>query len=264
MNILYIGDVMAEMGMAAVEKVLPGLRTERSVDLVIAQAENVSDGKGLTVADYERLRGLGVDVLTGGDHTVDKPEIFPLLEDVTVPTMGPANMHECPGPGYKYVTVSGKRVLVISLLGNVVGRHADREIDNPLQKIDAILHEQMNEQRSATVVNFHGDYSSEKVIIGHYLDGRVSLVVGDHWHVPTADAQVLPKGTAHVTDVGMCGSLDSSLGVRFESVLPRWRDGLQTRNVLAVEGRSQFNALLVSVDETTGKATAAEHIRQVW
>jgi metallophosphoesterase (TIGR00282 family) len=264
MNILYIGDVMGEMGLAAVEKVLPSLRADRAVDVVIAQAENVSDGKGLSVADYERLRKLGVDAFTGGDHTVDKPEIFPLLENPDEPVVGPTNWSECPGPGYKYVTVNDKRVLFVSVLGSVVGRHADREIDNPLKALDEILNAQRDEPRAATIVNFHGDYSSEKVIVGYYLDGRVTAVIGDHWHVPTADAEVLPKGTAHMTDVGMCGSLDSSLGVSFDSVLPRWRDGLQTRNMLETEGRSQFNALLVTVDESTGKATAAEHIRQVW
>ncbi|MEJ0072585.1 MAG: TIGR00282 family metallophosphoesterase [Candidatus Saccharibacteria bacterium] len=264
MNILYIGDVMGEMGIVTVEKVLPELRKSRGIDVVIAQAENVSEGKGLSIADYERLKGLGIDAFSGGDHTVDKPEIFPVLENAEEPVTGPANMHECPGAGYKYAAVDGKRVLFISLIGNVVGKHADRVIDNPLKTIDEILNSQVDEQRDATVVNFHGDYSSEKVIIGHYLDGRVSMVVGDHWHVPTADAQVLPKGTAHITDVGMCGSLDSSLGITFESVLPRWRDGYQTKNVLETTGRSQFNALLVTVDETTGKATAAEHIREVW
>lgn len=264
MNILYIGDVMGGMGIAAVEKVLPDLRKDRAIDVVIAQAENVSEGKGLSVADYGRLKKLGVDAFTGGDHTVDKPEIFTMLENPDEPVIGPANMHECPGAGYKYVTVDGKRILFISLIGSVVGKHADRVIDNPLKAIDEILNSQIGEERAATVVNFHGDYSSEKVIIGHYLDGRVSVAVGDHWHVPTADAQVLPKGTAHLTDVGMCGSLDSSLGISFESVLPRWRDSYQTRNVLETAGRSQFNALLVSVDETTGKATSAEHIRKVW
>jgi len=264
MNILYIGDVMAEMGIAAVGKVLPGLRQSRKIDVVVAQAENVSEGKGLSVADYERLRGLGVDAFTGGNHTTDRPELFPLLEDPTAPVVGPANMHDCPGPGYKYVMVGDKRVLVISLLGGIVGKHSDVAVDNPLQAIDKILNEQIDEPRDATIVNFHGDYSSEKVIIGYYLDGRVSAVVGDHWHVPTADAEVLPKGTAHITDVGMCGSLDSSLGVTFESVIPRWRDGHQTKNEITTTGRSQFNALLVTVDETTSKATAAEHIRQVW
>ncbi len=264
MNILYIGDIMGEMGIAAVAKVLPELRKDNAVDVVIAQAENVSDGKGLSIADYERLKALGVDALTGGDHTVDKPEIFPMLENTNEPIVGPTNMHECPGEGFKYITANGKHVLIVSLLGSVVGRYADREIDNPLKTIDRILSSQIDEPRDATVINFHGDFSSEKLIIGHYLDGRASVVVGDHWHVPTADAGVLPKGTAHQTDVGMCGSLDSSLGVKFTSVLPRWRDGYQTRNVLETEGRTQFNALLVSVDEATGKAISAESIRKVW
>jgi len=264
MNILYIGDIMGEMGMAAVAKVLPGLRAEKGIDVVIAQSENVSDGKGLRLVDYERLKVLGVDACAGGDHTVDKPEIFGLLQNPDAPVVGPANMPGCPGAGYKYLMLNGKRVLFVSLLGNVVGKHSEREIGNPLKTIDEILNSQRNVRRDATIVNFHGDYSSEKVIIGYYLDGRVSVAVGDHWHVPTADAEVLPKGTAHMTDVGMCGSLDSSLGVTFDSVLPRWRDGLQTRNVLETAGRVQFNALLVCVDETTGRATAAEHIRQVW
>lgn len=261
---MYIGDVMAEPGIAAVEKVLPELKAEKGIDVVVAQAENVTAGKGMNVADYERLKKLGVDAFTGGNHTVALEELFPLLESPDEPVMGPANMQDCPGPGYKYITVNNKKLLVVSLLGGIVGRQADVPTDNPLQTIDAILAKEDPAKRDATVVNFHGDFSSEKVIIGHYLDGRVSVVVGDHWHVPTADAEVLPKGTAHMTDVGMCGSLDSSLGVKFDSVLPRWRDGYQTRNELETTGRMQFNALLVSVDETTGKAVSAQHIRKVW
>ncbi len=264
MNILYIGDVMGEMGVTAVQQVLPALRTERNIDVVVAQGENASSGKGLSVADYHRLKEMGIDAFSGGDHTVDRPELFPLLENPSEPVTGPANMRECPGPGFKYVDVRGKRVLVISLLGSVVGKHSDRVTDNPLQTIDKILSSQIDEPRDATIVNFHGDFSSEKIIIGHYLDGRVTMVVGDHWHVPTADAQVLPKGTAHMSDVGMCGSLDSSLGVSFTSVLPRWRDGYQTRNELETAGRNQFNALLVTTDDTTGKAISAEHVRRVW
>ena len=136
-------------------------------------------------------------------------------------------------------------------------------MDNPLKVVDEILSSLVNESFAATVVNFHGDYSSEKVVIGHYLDGRVTAVVGDHWHVPTADAQVLPGGTAHITDVGMCGSLESSLGVTYESVIPRWRDGIQTRNVLETKGRRQFNAVLIKTDPETNRAQSIEQIRIV-
>jgi calcineurin-like phosphoesterase len=150
---------------------------------------------------------------------------------------------------------------MVSLVGHIVGRDAEVAIDNPLQKIDEILAHEASRNHIATVVNFHGDYSSEKVVIGHYLDGRVTMVVGDHWHVPTADARVLPGGTAHMTDIGMCGPLDASLGVKLSSVIPRWRDDRQTRNELETSAPYQFNALLVTTDDS-GLAIAAEHIQK--
>lgn len=263
MRILYLGDVMGEMGMQVVERVLPKLRAERQVDFVVAQAENVTDGKGISVADFARLRKAGVDFCTGGNWTMHLDEIFPALNDPNQPIVRPANYPEgTPGVAYKYFAHATGSVLVVSLLGGIVGRDAEKPTDNPLQIIDHILGEA--EPHVASVVNFHGDFSSEKVVIGHYLDGRVSMVVGDHWHVPTADTSILPKGTAHMTDVGMCGSLDSSLGVSFNSIIPRWRDGHQTRNVLETAGRQQFNALLSEIDTETGRAVSAEHIRLVF
>lgn len=264
MNILYIGDVMGEMGMRAVEKVLPGLKKERGIDFVLAQVENVTEGRGITPDDFARLQQAGVDFGTGGNWSTWREESNALFADPEVPIVRPANYTDAPGLAYKYAHTLRGDVLVVSLMGQIVGRDADRPADNPLQAIDKILADEPREKRIATVVNLHGDFSSEKFIVGYYLDGRTSVVVGDHWHVPTADADVLPKGTAHMTDVGMCGSLDSSLGVTFDSVLPRWRDGVQTRNVLETAGRSQFNALLVTVDEATGLAQSVEHIRQVW
>ncbi|HSX06429.1 MAG TPA: TIGR00282 family metallophosphoesterase [Candidatus Saccharimonadia bacterium] len=265
MNILYIGDVMGEMGLVAVEKVLPQLRVERAIDFVAAQAENLSEGKGILPEDFNRLQAAGVDFCTGGNWTLARNEIYSALNDPDKPIIRPANYPEgTPGLSYKYAETSKGPVLVVSLMGQIVGRDADKEVDNPLQIIDKILASEAPDRRVATIVNFHGDFSSEKFIIGYYLDGRASVVVGDHWHVPTADADILPKGTAHMTDVGMCGSLDSSLGVQFSSVIPRWRDDYQTRNELETTGRTQFNALLVGIDETTGHARSAKHIRKVW
>lgn len=264
MNILYVGDVMGEPGLKVVEKVLPGLRDEHDIDFVVAQAENLSGGKGVRVEDFERLRQAGVDFCSGGNHTFFLDEIFPLLEDPSSPVIRPANYPEgTPGLGYKYADTPKGRVLVISLLGQIVGRDAGKPVDNPLQVVDRILEQQKTETRVATIINFHGDFSSEKRIIGYYLDGRVTAVVGDHWHVPTADAAVLPKGTAHQTDVGMCGSLDSSLGVKFETLIPRWRDGKITRNELETNGRMQFNALLITSDQLTGLAKTAKSIQQI-
>jgi metallophosphoesterase (TIGR00282 family) len=261
MNILYVGDVMGEMGLQVIEKVLPQLRQERRIDLVIAQAENVSEGRGLTVSDFERLKNGGVDFCTGGNWTLYRDEIVPALENPDEPIIRPANYPvSTAGKGYKFVTAGDKKVLVVSLLGQIVGRDADKPFDNPLKCIDQILADTESQKPDAVVVNFHGDFSSEKVVIGHYLDGRASVVVGDHWHVPTADARVLPGGTAHMTDVGMCGALNSSLGVTYESIIERWRSGHPTKNILATSAPYQFNALLVSVNER-GLAEAAEHIQ---
>jgi len=263
MKILYVGDVMGETGLKLVERELAGLRKEKDVDLVIAQAENVSEGRGITLEDFGRLKKAGVDFCTGGNWTTYRPEIFPTLSDPTQPIIRPANYpSDTAGRGYKWISVRGKDVLVISLLGQIVGRDADKPTDNPLKVVDEILEREKPVKSSAIVVNYHGDFSSEKVVVGHYLDGRVSLVVGDHWHVPTADARVLPGGTAHMTDVGMCGTLDSSLGVTYDSILPRWRDGHPTKNVLATEPPYQFNAVLVEVGDD-GMAKSAEHIQKI-
>jgi metallophosphoesterase (TIGR00282 family) len=264
MRILYLGDVMASPGLGLIEQVLPDLRRDLKVDVVIAQAENVSDGKGITQHDFARLRKAGVDFCTGGNHTFAKPEINALLSDPSQPIIRPANYPDAPGLGYKFLPTSKGSILVVSILGQIVGKDADKPLNNPLQTMDTILQAASGEPRVATVVNFHGDFSSEKVVFGHYLDGKVSMVVGDHWHVPTADARVLPGGTAHMTDVGMCGVLNSSLGVTFESILPRWHDGLATRNVVATEPPFQLNGLLADIDTKTGLATSAQAVRRIY
>lgn len=260
MNILYVGDVMAEPGIRTVERLLPKLRIEKQIDVVIAQSENVSEGKSMTVADYQRLKAAGVDIFTGGNHTPAREELLPLLADPASPVVGPANMPDSPGEGCKLVTVGRHTVLVISLLGQIVGKDADKPVANPLQRVDEILQALEQQPRDGTVVNFHGDYSSEKVVVGHFLDGRVSVVVGDHWHIPTADARVLPRGTAHMTDVGMCGVLNSSLGVEYDSIVTRWKTGHPTKNILATEAPYQFNALLVSIN-SQGLADGVEPIQ---
>jgi len=264
MKILYIGDIMGEPGLEVIESLLPNLRKERDIDLVIAQAENTSAGRGISLTDFERIKAMGIDFCSGGNHSLFLKEIHPAMADRLEPIIRPANYPaKTPGLGYKYADSKDGAVLIISLLGQIVGRDADKPVNNPLQTIDKILSEEKSTPKAAIIVNFHGDFSSEKFVIGHYLDGKVSAVIGDHWHTQTADADILPGGTAHITDVGMCGSLDSSLGVKYEDIIPRWRDGKQTRNQLETSGRMQFNALLVEIDPSTTKATSVETIHQV-
>lgn len=264
MNILYIGDIMGEPGIRAIEKLLPEIRSQYAVDAVIAQAENTTGGKGISLTDFARLRKLGIDFCTGGNWSLHEPDIIQAMNDPAQPIIRPANYPEgTPGLGWKYLQTAKGQILVVSLLGQVVGRDAGKPTDNPLLKIDEILESQKDVPKLATVVNFHGDYSSEKFVIGRYLDDRASLVVGDHWHVPTADAMVLPGGTAHISDVGMCGSLDSCLGVRSEIILERWKTGKASRNQLEEQGRLQFNAVIADVEASSGQARSIGHIRRI-
>ena len=254
MKILYLGDIMAEAGMDVVQQLLPGVVKEHQPDVVVAQAENVTGGRGMDLADMRRLQEMGIDFFTGGNWTPYIEELHPALQDSKEPVIGPANFAAEPGPGYKYLDTPEGKVLFISLLGQTVGKKLP-DIENPLHVVDRIVEEESAKQTpAAIVVNFHGDYSSEKRIIGYYLDGRASMVIGDHWHVPTADAMVLPKGTAHITDVGMCGSLHNSLGVSLESVIPRWRDNIQTRNIQDSAKPWQFNAVIVDIEKGLAKS----------
>lgn len=262
MRVLYVGDIMGSPGRATIISHLPALRTEYKVDLVIAQAENVSHGKGMTPGHMHDLRAAGVDCFTGGNHTTERPATLGMLDDPRCPVLAPINQPGVkPTWGMKIVPTLKGDVQVISLLGTVFPNLAE-PMQNPLQTIDRVLEETAKQKLAARIVNFHGDFSSEKRVIGYYLDGRVSAVIGDHWHVPTADAMVLPGGTAHVTDVGMCGTLHSSLGVTKETIIVRWRDGVKNKNDISPDGPFQFNAVLVVVGKN-GLAKSITPIQKI-
>ncbi|HEY6736929.1 MAG TPA: TIGR00282 family metallophosphoesterase [Candidatus Saccharimonadia bacterium] len=261
MKLLYIGDIMGRPGRNTVKTILPGLKRERGIDFVVAQGENLSHGKGLTPEHAQAMFDAGVDALTSGDWTLNREEIYPWLEDPSKPLTRPANYPAgTPGRGYKIVKTPHGNVLIASLLGQTVGYRQPENLQNPLTTIDQILKDTQHEALVARLVNFHGDYSSEKLVIGQYLDGRVSAVIGDHWHVPTADARVLPGGTAHITDVGMVGSRDSSLGIQSDIIIKRWLTDERSRNELENGGSKQFCAVMIDVDIQTGLAQQIEQI----
>ena len=260
LKILYIGDIVSNAGQRAAAEVLPELIVKEKIDGVIAQAENVSGGRGMSPDDMDFLQALGVDAFSGGNWSAYHRELIPLLQDPSVPACGPANWSEDCRPGYKYVVLGGgQKILVISLLGRLLGNNLEG-VTHPLERLEEIL--SARQPVAATIVNLHGDYSSEKRMIGYYLDGRASLVVGDHWHVPTADAQILPKGTAHVSDVGMSGSLHSSLGVSLEVALERWRSGQPRANIWDEAKPWQFNAVLVEINDQ-GLAVSIRQIQKI-
>ncbi|MBI4337426.1 MAG: TIGR00282 family metallophosphoesterase [Chloroflexi bacterium] len=242
-RILMMGDVVGRPGRRALKALLPALRQEHRLDLVIANGENAAGGFGLTPETVEEILQAGVDVITTGNHVWDKKEIVPHL-DGELPLVRPLNYP--PGvPGRGHLEKNG--VLVVNLMGRVFMN----TLDCPFRAMDALL------ARGALprmiVVDFHAEATSEKQAMGWYLDGRVSAVVGTHTHVPTADARLLPKGTAAVTDVGMCGPRDSIIGNEPGDVLRRFL--YQTPQALNVpSGPVQLNAVLIEVDETTGRA----------
>jgi metallophosphoesterase (TIGR00282 family) len=260
MKILYIGDIMGRPGRDTVKKILPGLIRERGIDFVIAQGENLSSGKGMQIKTTETMLELGIDFFSAGDWTLHRPEIYLWLEDPSRPVIRPANYPVgTPGRGFKIVETPFGKVLVISLLGQTVG-YRQPEVDNPLHVVDQILENTKSQKIVASIVNFHGDFSSEKIVIGKYLDGRVSAVIGDHWHVPTADAQILPGGTAHITDVGMVGSRDSSLGIKTNIIVKRWKSDERSKNELETDGPMQFCSVLIDVDIANSRARSIEQI----
>lgn len=261
-RILYLGDIMGRPGRHVITERLPLLRKEHAVDVVIAQAENVSHGKSMTPIHMRELQKVGVDAFSGGNHTIERPTLKPLLENAAEPVIAPINQEGVDEKwGAKIIETPKGEVLIASVLGTTFPKSL--HVTNPLVAVDLLLEKHKKTNRVATIINFHGDFSSEKRVIGYYLDGRVSAVIGDHWHVPTADAMLLPKGTAHITDVGMCGTLHSSLGVSKEVIIARWRDAAKIKNDIAEEGPYQLNAVIVDVDCTTGLASSITQLQQI-
>jgi metallophosphoesterase (TIGR00282 family) len=251
MNVLLIGDVMGKPGRKAVAALLPDLRRDLSLDLVIANGENLAAGRGLTEKTVQELFDAGVDVITSGNHVWDQKEIIPVL-DQEVALLRPLN-YPPSAPGRGVLTLQGVTVI------NVQGRTFMPDTDDPFRAVDAALAALPDD--AVVIVDMHAEATSEKQAMGRYLDGRVAAVIGTHTHVPTADARIFPGGTAYVTDAGMTGPVESVIGNEIEPVLERFLTGMPVR--LPVAERSpvvQFNAVLVEVDGRTKRAVRVERV----
>lgn len=257
MKILYIGDIVAKIGRRAVTQVLPDLKNENQIDFVIAQSENMSTGNGLTPKSVAEMREAGVDFFTGGNHSFKKREGVELMMDPNNNIIRPANYPgKTPGRGWAIAETPFGNILIINVLGQTFN---GPQLDHPLKVIDSILEETKDEKIAATIIDFHGDLTSEKVGVGFYYDGKVSAVVGSHIHVSTADAKVLPGGTAHITDTGMTGPIDSILGVKKEIIIEKWLNQLPIKFENPKTGIVQFSSVLIDVG-MGGKATNIEQI----
>ncbi|MEO6797658.1 MAG: TIGR00282 family metallophosphoesterase [Candidatus Dormibacter sp.] len=253
-TVLAIGDIIGKPGREAISRLLPALRREYAIDLVVANGENSAGGFGLTPKIADDLFGLGIDVLTSGNHIWDQKEMMTGFEDHR-PILRPHNYPAgAPGRGWFCYDLGEKGTV---LVGNVQGQLFMPPIDSAFAAADEILRQGTG--TPVRLVDIHAEATSEKIALGWYLDGRASFVFGTHTHVPTADARLFPGGTAFVADLGMVGPRDSVIGMDKEASLARFLTGIPARFKVA-EGPVQFNSVLARIDQASGKATSVERV----
>jgi metallophosphoesterase (TIGR00282 family) len=247
MKILFVGEIVAKPGRQVVQQVLPGIVKEHGVDVVFANCENLSGGRGITEEKIEQMRLAGIDYFTSGEHIFHQRGLEDFIDNI--PVIRPANYPEGTiGDGYKIID-AGKngKILLINLLGltSLGGKNA--YCDNPFHKIDEILEKTKDEKIDVRIVDLHAEATSEKYSMGFYLDGRVDALIGTHTHVPTCDNMLLPKGTMYVTDVGMVGAIDSSLGVKVDITIKMFLTAMNQRFEWESTGRKAFRSVLLDL-----------------
>lgn len=249
MRILFVGDITGKAGLEKARQELGRLRRQQQIDLVIVNGENAAERNGITEKQFRELRFAGADVVTMGNHTWANSEIYQFIdreEALVRPYNYPAGT---PGRGYTLVDLGRNQVAVINLLGNVYVS----TLPSPFTMIDALLDDLQRQGVRHIIIDFHGEATSEKIAFARYVDGRVSAVLGTHTHVQTADACILPKGAAYISDVGMTGAIDSVLGVKTELAVQQFVTQIPVRFQHA-EGAAQLCAVVVELDDKTGKA----------
>ncbi|MEK7540430.1 MAG: TIGR00282 family metallophosphoesterase [Patescibacteria group bacterium] len=260
LRVLALGDIVGKIGRQAVLQLLPGVKAEMKVNLVVAQAENLAHGIGVTRDTLEEVRAAGIDVFTGGNHVFQK-QGREVLADPAARLLRPANYPEAPGTGWAIFPVGGVKVALINLQGQVFMKET---VNNPFTLLETIL-KGLPQDIAVILVDFHAEATSEKVAMGWQADlqaaGRqVSAVWGTHTQVPTADARVLPGGTGCVTDLGMSGVRDGVIGVAKDGILRTFRTGLSEQHVIPDTGVAVFNACLFEINSETGKCLLVNRI----
>lgn len=254
MRILCIGDVVGSIGCDFVRKTLPQLKKLKNIDFVICNGENSSDGNGIVPTSAQHLFTSGVDVITLGNHSFQRREIYSYLDEEQA-IVRPCNFPSpsTPGRGYCTIDLGRTSVTVINLMGQ---EFIDIRVDNPYYAVDKILKQV---ESKIIIVDFHAETTSEKKAMGYYLDGRVSALYGTHTHVQTADECVLKGGTGYITDVGMTGPVESVLGVKKEIIINRFKTKLPERFDYA-DGECMLNCIIFDIDEKTGKTKSVERL----
>jgi metallophosphoesterase (TIGR00282 family) len=258
-NILLCGDVVGRSGREAIKRHLPALKRDLCVDVAIVNAENAAHGFGLTERLAGELYDAGADILSTGNHVWDQRELIQYIErDSRI--LRPANFPQgTPGAGWRLHPVDGERTLLVV---NLMGRLFMDALDDPFARLESVLAQYpLGRAATAIVVDFHGEATSEKMALGHFADGRASAVLGTHTHVPTADAQILPGGTAFISDCGMCGDYDSVIGMEKAPSVRRFVTKMPGDKPKPAEGEASLCGVFVVIDDMTGLASRIEPIR---
>lgn len=260
MKLLFLGDVVGRAGRAAVCDRLPGLRADWALDFVVVNGENATGGMGLSPDHAKLLLAAGADCVTLGDHAFDQKEMLSHIEGEPR-ILRPLNYAKtCPGRGARlFEATGGRKVLVAQALGQVFMK---RPFDDPFSAVDAVLRAHpLGGLAQAVIVEIHAEATSEKMGMGHWCDGRASLVVGSHTHVPTADAMILAGGSAYLTDAGMCGDYDSVIGMDKLEPMRRFVTGMGRERFTPAEGAATLSGVFVETDDRTGRAVKVRMVR---
>ncbi len=261
MKLLYLGDVMGRAGRGAIRDRLKPLRARLGADFVVVNGENATSGVGLNTDHARMLLDAGADVITLGDHAFDQKDMLTLVEREPR-LLRPLNFSKAaPGKGARvFEAPGGRKVLVAQVLGQVFMK---RPFDDPFSAVDAVLRAHpLGGLVQASLVDIHCEATSEKMAMGHFCDGRASVVVGSHTHVPTGDAMILPSGTAYLTDAGMCGDYNSVIGMDKEEPLRRFVTGMSKGRFQPAMGEATLSGVFVETDDRTGKAVSIDMIRE--
>ncbi len=265
MKILFFGDIVGRIGRRAIVKILPRLKKDLRIDLVLANGENMAHGKGVTIKTVKEVLDAGIDYLTSGNHFWSKREDVEKVLAAKMPIIRPANYSgRVLGKGWAIIKVEGTKILLINLLGQSFIKDEPRTITNPFRRIDNIL-SQIKPRIKIIIVDFHAEATAEKVALGHYLDGRISALVGTHTHIPTADERVLTNGTAYITDIGMVGAKESVIGAEKELIIERLVTSQHYKPIkleIPKHGRVLINAVLIEINKKTGLAKKIRRIKR--
>jgi len=257
-KILFFGDIFGRPGRQGIIKILPKLKKEYKADLVIANAENLAHGRGVTKSTITDMLDAGIDLFTSGNHIWDKRDGFKLLEEKNPVLIRPANYPSgTAGQGEKLVKVGQKSILVINLIGRVFFRE---DFNCPFQTVAKILKKYQKKNIAGIIIDFHAEASSEKVAMGYYLDGKVSAVLGTHTHIQTADEKIQENGTAYITDVGMTGPEVSVIGLDKEIIIDNFLTQINKSADIPETDTCQINAVYLEIDPKTQKALKIKRI----